>query len=43
MKHPRTIRRLGPTGLIAVLLTLSMTLFGAAVVPDGYLGGRLAA
>lgn len=31
MKHPRTIRRLGPTGLIAVLLTLSMTLFGAAV------------
>jgi len=31
MTHTRAIRRLGPTGLIAVVLALSMTLFGAAV------------
>jgi hypothetical protein len=31
MTSTRGIRRLGPTGLIAVVLALSMTLFGAAV------------
>ena len=31
MSYTRAIRRLGPTGLIAVVLALSMTLFGAAV------------
>ena len=31
MTHINAIRRLGPTGLIAVVLALSMTLFGAAV------------
>ena len=31
MEHPGAIRRLGPTGLIAVLLAVSMALFGASV------------
>src|SRR6476659_8380624 len=31
MAYTRAIRRLGPTGLVAVVLALSMTLFGAAV------------
>jgi hypothetical protein len=31
MMHNNAIRRLGPTGLIAVVLALSMTLFGSAV------------
>lgn len=31
MNYTNAIRRLGPTGLIAVVLALSMTLFGAAV------------
>ena len=31
MTRIRAIRRLGPTGLIAVVLAMSMTLFGAAV------------
>src|SRR5690349_21005679 len=31
MGHTTATRRLGPTGLIAVVLALSMTLFGAAV------------
>ena len=31
MTHTNAIRRLGPTGLIAVILAVSMTLFGSAV------------
>ena len=33
MPHPRSVKRWGPTGLLTMVLALTMTLFGAAVMP----------